>query len=195
LIGPMRGLAREAMERRPIVVVVTGSECTGKTTLAEMLAADLDSPRSGEYAREYLEVKAQPLDETDVEPIARGQIRAEDAAAARATRIVVKDTDLVSTVVYSRHYYGGCPAWIEQVARERRGDLYLLLHPDVPWVADGLFRDRPELREHIHGLFARKLEDLGAPVANIRGPWNERYARALAEAERLLGASARFRRR
>jgi NadR type nicotinamide-nucleotide adenylyltransferase len=176
------------MATRPIVVVVTGSECTGKTTLAEMMAANFDAPRSGEYAREYLEVKAQPLDATDVEPIAGGQVRAEDAAAARAVRLIVKDTDLVSTVVYSRHYYGGCPAWIEQAARERLGDLYLLLHPDVPWVADGLFRDRPELRELIHGLFARQLADLGARVADIRGHWNERYARAVTEVERLLEA-------
>ena len=73
------------------------------------------------------------------------------------TRVVVKDTDLVSTVVYASHYYGSCPAWIERAARERLGDLYLLLHPDVPWVADGLQRDRPADRARLHQLFRERL--------------------------------------
>mgnify|MGYP000592549471 CR=1 FL=1 len=29
-------------------------------------------------------------------------------------KLLVLDTDLVSTVVYARHYYGHCPAWIEE---------------------------------------------------------------------------------
>ena len=45
------------------------------------------------------------------------------------------DTDLVSTVVYSRHYYGDCPAWIEAAAVRRLADLYLLHDIDVPWTA------------------------------------------------------------
>ena len=169
------------------VVVVTGSECTGKTTLAGELAAHFAAPWSGEFAREYLDRKRAPLDAGDVEAIARGQAAGEDAAAAAAGRLVIKDTDLVSTIVYARHYYGACPAWIERAARERRGDLYLLLRPDVPWVADGLQRDRPADRAHLHDLFSRQLGAIDARAVDIAGDWPARLGLAIQCIGRLLG--------
>jgi NadR type nicotinamide-nucleotide adenylyltransferase len=167
-------------------VVVTGSECTGKTTLARELARALGTVASPEYARLYLEAKGQPLTVHDVEPIARGQMALEDDALAGARRLLVKDTDLVSTVVYSRHYYGGCPAWIEDAARLRKGDLYLVLHPDVPWVADGAQRDRPEAREELHGLFLGMLQELGTTLVDVKGAWPERRLGAMEAVEKIL---------
>jgi NadR type nicotinamide-nucleotide adenylyltransferase len=165
---------------RPLRVVVSGSECTGKTTLASELAARLGAPWSPEAARAYAERVARELTADDVEPIAREQIGGEDAAEARAASgLLVCDTDLVSTVVYARHYYGACPAWIETAARERRGDLYLLLRPDVPWRADGV-RDRPRVREELHALFEAALRASGARVVTIGGAWDERRAAAVA---------------
>jgi NadR type nicotinamide-nucleotide adenylyltransferase len=166
-------------------VVVTGSECTGKTTLARELAARFGTSWSPEYAREYAEARGGGLSVADVEAIARGQMAREDEAARRARRFVVHDTDLVSTVVYSRHYYGTCPEWIEQAARERRAALYLLLRPDVPWVLDPA-RDRGERREEMHTLFVAGLRDLGAPFAEIGGSFQERGARALAAIHGLV---------
>ncbi len=169
---------------RPFVIVITGSECTGKTTLAAELAAEFDASRSPEFARAYVDAKRTPLDASDVEPIAAGQLAVERAAehdaAARQARFVVKDTDLVSTTVYSRHYYGSCPKWIEAAARRRAGDLYLLLCPDVPWVADGLQRDRPDEAERaeMHARFRDALTSLGARVVEVRGSWAERRHQA-----------------
>ena len=170
-------------------VVVTGSECTGKTTLAGDLARQFGTVCVAEYAREYLDRKVAttglPLDERDVEPIARGQIVAEDRGAATAKGLLVLDTDLVSTTVYARHYYGACPAWIDQAARDRRGDLYLLCDIDVPWVADSV-RDRPHHREHIHALFVEALNTLGAPYVLIRGSWAARLTTAVAAVSEVL---------
>jgi NadR type nicotinamide-nucleotide adenylyltransferase len=171
---------------RPLVIVVTGSECTGKTTLARELAARFDAPCSAEFAREYLDRKADALDAGDVGPIARGQMAGEDAAAGAASVLTVKDTDLVSTVVYAHHYYGACPVWIERAAAARLGDLYLLLHPDVPWVADGLQRDRPDDRNLLHDLFRRRLQASGASVVDIAGEWPGRRRHAFAAVQRLL---------
>jgi NadR type nicotinamide-nucleotide adenylyltransferase len=175
-----------AIASRPFVIVITGSECTGKTTLAAELAAELDASRSPEFARSYVDAKRAPLDASDVEPIAAGQLAVERAAehhaATRQARFVVRDTDLASTTVYARHYYGSCPEWIEAAARRRAGDLYLLLCPDVPWVADGLQRDRPDdtERAEMHARFRNALPSLGARVVEIRGSWAERRRQAFA---------------
>jgi NadR type nicotinamide-nucleotide adenylyltransferase len=161
------------MTTRAWRVVVIGAESTGKTTLARALAFTFGAAWVPEYARHYLEGKDQPLSHEDVEPIARGQMAAEDSART-ASGLLILDTDLVSTVVYALHYFGACPPWIERAALERRADLYLLLHPDVPWVADGAQRERPEARPELHERFRTTLEATGASIVDVRGSWAER---------------------
>jgi NadR type nicotinamide-nucleotide adenylyltransferase len=152
-------------------LVVTGPESTGKTTLAEALAAQFGAPCLPEAARSYAEARraeGRTLTADDAAPIARAAIAAEDAALARAPALLVLDTDLVSTVVYTRHYYGGAPAWMEGEARSRRGDLYLLCDVDLPWAPDGV-RDRPTARRAMHRLFVATLREFGCAVATVSG--------------------------
>jgi NadR type nicotinamide-nucleotide adenylyltransferase len=171
-------------------VTVTGSESTGKTWLAQRLAHRFETVWVPEFAREYLVQKAAPLDASDVEPIARGQMISEDEVLLRARDLAILDTDLVSTVVYAEHYYGTCPAWVERSARKRLADLYLLCDSDVPWVADAA-RDRPEARRAIHAAFVDHLERFGARYVLVRGTWDQRGATAVAAIESLLASSAR----
>ena len=166
-------------------VTVTGSESTGKTSLARGLAQRFRTLWVPEYSREYAMRKAAALDASDVEPIARGQIRLEDEVLARASGVVILDTDLVSTVVYAEHYYGSCPPWVDTAARERLADLYLLCDIDAAWVADAV-RDRPHARAEIHAAFTAQLERYGAPCVIIRGDWPTREASAVAAVEELL---------
>jgi NadR type nicotinamide-nucleotide adenylyltransferase len=167
-------------------VVLTGSESTGKTMLAAELAAHYATVSVGEYGRAYMNQKRAPFEASDVEPIARGQIAAEDAAARRANKLLVLDTDLMSTVAYARHYYGACPPWVEEAARARAGHLYLLHHPDVPWVPDPGQRDRPQHRGEMHVLFRETLDSFGVSVVDIVGSWAERKNRAIAAIDGLL---------
>jgi NadR type nicotinamide-nucleotide adenylyltransferase len=152
-------------------IVVTGPECTGKTTIARALANRLGAPWLPEASRAYAEDRrreGRALTRDDVEPIARAAMAAEDAALKSAPADLVLDTDLLSTVAYARHYYGACPEWIEREARARLGAVYLLCAPDVPWVADGV-RDRPLEREAMHTQFRAVLEEFGARIAEVRG--------------------------
>jgi NadR type nicotinamide-nucleotide adenylyltransferase len=177
----------------PRRVVVTGGECTGKTTLAGELAARWLTAWAPEAAREVALAKPGPLGPEDVGTIARAHVAVADAALREASQggrpLVFLDQDLLSTVVYAKHYYRACPSWIERLAIERRGDLYLLCSPDLPWVADGL-RDRPEARAEIHVLFAGALERAGARVALVSGAGAERTARAAEAVEGLLAAGS-----
>ena len=178
------------MKRRAVRIVVTGSECTGKTSLAFELARFYGAPCSAEFARHYFEHKGEALTARDVDAIAAGQIAGEDRAIHQAAALVVHDTDLLSTMIYARHYYGSCPPWIVETMWRRRADLYLLLHPDVPWVADGLQRDRATERDNMHALFSSALLEIGACFVDVTGPWELRRASALAAIDARITAPA-----
>ena len=172
----------------PIRVVVTGSECTGKTTLARALGERWKTFWAAEAAREVALARPGVLGPEDVSVIARTHVRLTDEAARAAAEagrpLVFFDQDLFSTVVYARHYYGSCPPWIEGLAVERRGDLYLLCAPDLPWESDGV-RDRPAARAELHALFAEALRQAGARVAEVSGSGDARTAGAVAAVEEL----------
>ena len=182
-----RSMAAAPAPFRPLRVVLTGSECTGKTTLASLLSRTFGASGSVEFSRGYAERRGGLLSAEDVEPIARGQIAVEDEATAAGRRLVVHDTDLVSTLVYARHYYGQCPAWIAETAERRLADLYLLCHTDVPWKDDGV-RDQPLARETIHAAFVETLRALGAKVVDLEGSLAERQTMAEAAVTALLPA-------
>ena len=174
-----------------LTVCLIGPECTGKTTLAERLSVRFDAPWVPEFVREYAQRVARPLTVDDVEPIARGQMALEDAARNPTTdnrqpttdSLLILDTDLISTVVYSRHYYGHCPEWIEAEARARKASLYLLTDIDVPWTADDV-RDTAAARAALHGQFATTLANYDANVITISGDWEARFATAADAIER-----------
>ncbi len=159
-------------------IVVTGSESTGKTTLAGRLAERYETVAAPEFSRVYAEGRRVPLDRHDVEAIATGQIALEDRFRRRANGLLVLDTDLFSTVVYGPHYYGTLEPWIEHRAVERRGDLYLLMDIDVPWTPDPI-RDRGEQRARMHALFRTVLERHGLNHVTIGGAWEQRFERSV----------------
>ena len=168
-----------------IRVVLTGSESTGKTTLAARLAEHYGAELVPEFVREYAAQRGGVIEFSDHGPIAKGQIALEDAHIARASHMVVQDTDLLSTVVYCDHYFGMCPPWIREAAAARKPDLYLLMEIDLPWIADGV-RDRGHMREEMQQLFRDAVRDCGVPFVAIQGQGDERFQRAVDAIDELL---------
>ncbi|HWW60953.1 MAG TPA: ATP-binding protein, partial [Thermoanaerobaculia bacterium] len=151
-------------------VCLIGPECVGKTTFAERLARECNTSWIPEFAREYALRVQRELTADDVEPIAHGELALLDANPDAR----VLDTDLLSTVVYARYYYGTCPEWIEREARTRRADLYLLLDTDVAWLAD-LARDASaDAREDLFDAFRAALDEFGTTWTIVSGGWEER---------------------
>lgn len=158
-----------------------GPESTGKSRMAERLARELGMASCPEFARGYALQVGRVLTADDVEPIARGQLASLEGKA-------ILDTDLISTVVYARHYYGACPEWIEAEARARRAELYLLFDTDLEWIQDPA-RDAgdPETREDLFDAFRAALEELECDFRIVSGSWEERWSEVRAAARTLYG--------
>jgi NadR type nicotinamide-nucleotide adenylyltransferase len=162
-------------DTRPRLCLI-GPESTGKSQLAARAARELGVTWVREYAREYAESHGE-LTAADVEPIARGQIASEDAASGP---LILLDTDLISTVVYARYYYGSCPAWIEAEARRRKAGRYLLLDTDIPWHPDPARDAGGDAREDLFDAFRATLDEFETHWEIVSGDWEERWARVRA---------------
>jgi NadR type nicotinamide-nucleotide adenylyltransferase len=157
-------------------ICLIGPESTGKSEIAQRLAREWNVPWVPEYAREYAETHGT-LTAADAEPIARGEIANLESAHGE---LVILDTDLISTVVYARYYYGSCPRWIEEEARKRRADLYLLLDTDVAWKPDRARDAGGDAREDLFDAFRAALDEFGTRWEIVSGDGEERYRAAAA---------------
>jgi NadR type nicotinamide-nucleotide adenylyltransferase len=172
----MVGMAQVAAELFRVCLI--GPESTGKSALAARLAAHFTTVAVPEYAREYALRIGRELTYDDVTHIGAGQLEGERRLALLAHRLIILDTDLLSTVVYSSHHYGRAPQWIEEHAAASPAQLYLLLDIDVPWLPDPA-RSAGQTREALFSDFRRALETQGARYEVIRGNWEEREHRAI----------------
>jgi NadR type nicotinamide-nucleotide adenylyltransferase len=166
-------------------IVLFGPESTGKTTLAGQLAAHYQTVWVPEFSRFYQEQKGAACGLEDVIPIAEGQLQWEAEASIRASRLLICDTDILETKVYSQIYNGTCPPWLLRMVEGNLGDLYLLTDIDLPWVPDGI-RDRPHQREEICRQFRTELEERNLPFAIISGDPEVRLQKAIRAVDEFL---------
>ena len=177
-------------------VCVVGAESTGKTTLAQDLAAHFETVWVPEYGREYSERKlaaggGYEFRSEEFAHIAVRQCESEDEAARRANRILVCDTDAFTTSVWHRRYLGARSTEVEDIAaRHRRPDLYILTDIDTPFVHDGT-RDGEHVREWMHEVFAEELRAQGRPFRPVSGARDERLRQAVGYIEELLAGLRR----
>jgi HTH-type transcriptional regulator, transcriptional repressor of NAD biosynthesis genes len=167
-------------------VCIYGPESTGKTTLAQELAAHYATTWVPEHARTWLEAKGRPCALSDIEPIALGQVASEEAALARARGVLFCDTDVLTTTVWSERYFGTVPPLVQALAAERSYHLYLMTAPDVPWVADAL-RDQEAGAAWFEERLEAELVRRGRAYVRVFGSWEQRWSIALAAVDRLLG--------
>ena len=170
-------------------IAVYGPESTGKTQLAEKLAMHFGAPLVAEYARERWDQQGA-LGLEDMLPIAKEQWRREDAAVAASGRLVICDTDALTTMLWSDLLYGTTPDELRRGAEKRCKNyaLYLLLDTDVPFAPDPqrCFPD-PADREKCMRVWRGALERRQLPFVEIRGDWATRETAAIDAVQKLLG--------
>jgi len=173
-----------------VKIVLFGPESTGKTTLSRMLARHYNTVWVREFAREYLQEKwnnqRKTCEDIDLLPIAIGQMELENRLAKKADKVLICDTDLLETKVYSEEYYGGfVDPNLDKAALENQYDLYLLTYIDTPWEADDL-RDRPEQRLEMFAAFESALKKYNRPYILLKGDVNTRINKAIKAIDEIL---------
>ncbi|MEH6534906.1 MAG: ATP-binding protein [Psychroserpens sp.] len=172
-----------------IKVVLYGPESTGKSSLAKELANWYDTVYVEEFSRGYAETKAHDnlqLTKKDVLPIAVGQMASENRQIEIAKKLLICDTDLLETKVYSEFYYNGfCPEPVKKYAHENTYDLYFLTYIDTVWEADGI-RDQPNNRLQLFNHFERALIDAKKPYIVVKGGFENRFDTCRTHIDKLL---------
>jgi NadR type nicotinamide-nucleotide adenylyltransferase len=170
-------------------VCIVGAESTGTTTLAQGLAAHYQTAWVPEYGREYSAWKFERGEtewrSDEFVQIAREQNRQEDAAARRANRVLVCDTNAFATTLWHRRYMNCDSAEVAAISAETCCHLYLLNGDEIPFVQDGL-RDGQHIRHAMHEWFEQALAAQPTPWRLVRGTHEQRMATAIEEIEKLL---------
>ncbi|WP_298477259.1 ATP-binding protein [uncultured Maribacter sp.] len=173
-----------------VKIVLFGPESTGKTTLSEQLARHYNTVWVPEYAREYLQHKwneeRKTCEPSDLLPIAEGQMKLENKLAKKASKVLICDTDLLETKVYSEAYYlGYCNPILDKYALENSYAIYFLTYIDIPWEKDDL-RDKPNEREKMFLYFKETLEKYNRNFITLKGNKKERLSKAVEHIDKLL---------
>lgn len=194
-------------------IVIVGGESTGKTTLAQALAASLrkkggvhgSTPFVPEYGREYNQLKlrimqAQARAKGQPKPsifdcqwsseefvtIAQVQTNWEHEAANQGSPLIICDTDAFATRFWHQRYMRFDNVELANLVLQLpQRSLYILSSiDDVPFEQDGL-RDGEAIRHAMHQSFKDALHNQIVPWLEVKGSVSERVAQALAAINQL----------
>lgn len=169
------------------LVALLGAECTGKSTLAEALAAHFNAGLVKEYLREWCATHGRTPLQHEQADIAAEQAARIDAATRRHD-LVICDTTPLMTALFSEHYFNDGSLTPGALAFQSRCDLTLLCAPDLPWEADGFLRDGPVVRARFDGRLRATLGAASLAFVDIQGSASRRLADAIAAVSTLRPA-------
>lgn len=154
------------------ILVVTGPESSGKTTLANQLADHWKAPLVTEVARDYLREKGSYL-QHDLLEIAKQQHEQEQTLLSHSPERIICDTDLLVIIIWSEAKYGHCDPWIttafeNSIKQKASNRIYYLCDYNIPWQADPL-RENPDNRDELFDLYLQKLKDYELDYQILKG--------------------------
>jgi nicotinamide riboside kinase len=167
-------------------ITLLGGESTGKSNLAQALCQHLNQVHHiptvlvAEQLRQWCETmgRAPRADEQPARAAEQAQCIAQ-ASRQHGVELVVADTTSLVIAAYSELYFNDASLLPAARAEQRGYGLTLLMGLDLPWVADGLFRDSPGVRDATDAVLRRELQIAGVRYHTIYGKGPRRLQQAL----------------
>lgn len=178
-------------------IAILGAESTGKTALAHALAerirtlTGLRTRCVGEWLRDWCAQAGRTPHRDEQMAIARHQHALIDAAAAECD-VVVCDTTAIMTAVYSAMLFDDPSIEAFAIAEQARFQVTLLTALDLPWVADGIQRDGPQVRVPVDTRVRALLQAHGIAWSLVAGLGEARVGSALDAVSPWLQQRARL---
>ena len=164
---------------------IVGAESTGKSWLTQALAEVLrDRGQTVHTVDEALRHWCNRAGRTPQrhEQMAIAQQQADDAhtlAQQAPDTWLLSDTTPLMTAVYSHLLFDDESLYPMALAHQALYDITLVTGLDLPWVADGLQRDGPQVRGPVDTLVRHALERSGMPYRVVYGQGPQRLNNAL----------------
>ncbi len=163
----------------PKIIVITGAESTGKSTLTEFLANHFGVPFIPEIAREYVENLHRKYTYDDVETIAKKQVQQVELAMNSTAPYIFVDTWLIVTKIWFDQVFNKEPDWLAKEILKTKVELFLVCDIDLPWIADPVRENGGEMRKILHDKYIRTIENYNFDYKIVNGKENERNLNAL----------------
>ena len=172
-------------------VAIVGAPSTGKSTLAERLADELGTRCMPEHGREYWERHqvGRRLTPGQLVELAREHVAREDAELLLADRVLVTDTNALTTLVFAEAWHGEAPPELARLADAcaRRYDVTLVCADDIPY-EDTWDRSGPGDRAVLQRRLLAQLAVRRIPHVVLEGSLERR----LRTARRVLAGVVKF---
>jgi HTH-type transcriptional repressor of NAD biosynthesis genes len=167
-----------------IKVAILGTESTGKTTLAEKLAAYYKCRIVTEAGRDVID-DSKDFCFADLGLVATEHAKRIDAAVEGDHPLIIMDTDVYITKSYANFMFEKELEVSTAIMDSNKAQLYLYLMNDVPYLQDGtrLIETERNLLDISH---RKVLLRHNISFKEITGNWEERFLTAVAHIDQLL---------
>lgn len=166
-------------------IIISGTESTGKTTLAKQLGDSLPAVLVEEVARELI-VDSNHFTEDDLIKVARAHADAILRAKKQLNPVVIIDTDVYITQSYADFTLGKSLDLPNHIYQLNQPDLRLYLDASVPHIQDGGRLSESD-RNQLDYYHRRTLEKYDQDYCEVVGSdWQKRSEMARAWVENLF---------
>ncbi len=163
-------------------IALLGAESTGKSDLGKLLTQHfLAQGLSVQHIPEYLRIWCDQHQRTPrpEEQLGIATEQARQIMAAAQFDYLIADTSPLMVAVYSDFIFGDDSLYDMALAHQQTYDITLLMGLDIPWVADGIQRDGPHVREPVDAKIRAALARGGIPFQVVYGSGDARLQHAL----------------
>jgi nicotinamide riboside kinase len=172
-------------------ICLIGAECTGKSTMAQALAAHFGGLWVPEHLRSFCDAQGRTPRADEQAGIMRAQFEQEEQVVALAVQAgcsyVFCDSSPLLTAIYSDYYFSDRSLFDCAHALHARYALTLVLQPDLPWLADGLQREGEAVRAAVHTRVRHALQAKHILHIEVAGQDEARLQAAILAVETLTG--------